>query len=177
MHKAVKRALIVEDDEDANDWLDARERVRALDPEAVAGSVDFAVIAATRKRQGVYVASRERHAMWWRQLRVDGIIPITSTWFDESSSEFTEAELCRRIPVEISQSTMLVVYVEPADLPMMFVEVGMALALGLRVFVAAPGVEIPALGSWIWSRNVTLCADLEDAVRQARSLIDAWENA
>lgn len=40
MHVAVKRALIVDDTEDANDWLDAADRALRLDPVTVTAEVE-----------------------------------------------------------------------------------------------------------------------------------------
>lgn len=106
----------------------------------------------------IYVASRasvpERPAMW-RELRERGV-PIVSSWIDEAGEGETASnrELWLRIDNEIGRSEALVLYVEPGDFPLKgaLVEVGMALARSLPVFIVAPGVELDKslrpIGSW-----------------------------
>lgn len=125
---------------------------------------------------GIYVASRaslpERLAMW-RQLRAAGW-PICSTWIDEDGPAETAdfATLWPRIAAEVAGAAGLVVYAEPGDFPFrgVLVEVGMALAGGIPVFLVTPGLRLTGpscqpLGSWVKHPLVSSAATLEAAFR------------
>ncbi len=125
-------------------------------------------------RRGVYVASRasapERPAMW-RNLRAQGH-PIISTWIDEAGEGESHdlGDLWGRILREVTSAQRLVLYAEAEDFPLKgaYVEVGMALAAGVPVFVVAPGVALDArslrpLGSWAKHPLVTFCDTVEEA--------------
>lgn len=73
------------------------------------------VIAAQQPR-GTYVASRTHHAPMWRGLREQGY-RINSTWIDEAGPGQTAdmAELWERIAREVTQSSRLVLYIEPDE--------------------------------------------------------------
>lgn len=129
---------------------------------------------------GIYVASRasvpSRPAMW-RDLRAAGW-PIVSTWIDEAGPGETAdlGELWQRIQAEVQSAQGLVLHVEPDDFPLKgaLVEVGMALALGKRVGVYAPGVDLEPrsmrpLGSWARHPQVCICATLAAARKWAES--------
>lgn len=122
----------------------------------------------------IYIASRAsipaRAAMWrsWRDAGVE----IVSTWIDEDGDGQTAdfGELWHRISCEIASADRLVLYVEPDDLPLKgaLVEVGMALAMGLPVFVVTPGIEMEPrsmrpIGSWIAHPMVRHVRDIHEA--------------
>lgn len=128
--------------------------------------------------QGIYIASRasipERSAAW-RQLREAGW-NISSTWIDATGDSEPDdlGWLWHRIQNEVCSSERLILYVESEDLPLKgaLVEVGMALAAGVKVFVVAPGVTIDPvtcrpLGSWAFHPMVTIVADMEAALEGA----------
>lgn len=123
-----------------------------------------------------YAASRasvpERPAMW-RKLRDQGVL-ITSTWIDEAGEGETacNTDLWRRIAREVAESDAVILYAEKGDFPLKgaLVEVGMAIGLGKRVMVVAPGVEIEPhtcrpIGSWMMHPLVTLHATMAHALQ------------
>jgi hypothetical protein len=123
----------------------------------------------------VYGASRAslpaRPAMW-KDLRARGA-KLTSTWIDEAGENETDdfAQLWVRIQLEVAACDRLVLYVEPEDFPLKgaLVEVGMALALNIPVWVVAPGVklnkrDLKPMGSWAMHPLVLFCSDIEMAV-------------
>ena len=122
----------------------------------------------------IYVASRASipaRAAMWRDLRATGAM-IVSTWIDEDGEGETVCftELWERIEQEIRSADRLVLYVEAKDFPLKgaLIEVGMALAMGKRVFVVAPGVTLHPrsmrpLGSWAAHPGVSFV----DTVQQA----------
>jgi len=133
---------------------------------------------------GVYVASRAsepaRPAMW-RALREQGH-PIISTWIDEAGAGETQSqgELWERIEREVTTAERLVLYAEPDDFPLKgaYVEVGMALAAGVPVYVVIPGVvlSVPTmrpLGSWAAHPAVKFCATVEAALAEERRGVGA----
>lgn len=118
-----------------------------------------------------------RPAMW-RDLRAAGW-PIVSTWIDEAGPGETPdlSELWQRIEAEVRQAHGLILHVEPDDFPLKgaLIEVGMALALGKRVGVYAPGVELEPrsmrpLGSWATHPMVSICETLAAARAWAEQL-------
>lgn len=137
--------------------------------EAALAEVD----ALTERREGVYTASRasvpERGAMW-RRLRAEGHC-VSATWIDEDGPGQTPdmGVLWRRIVQDETRCRALVLYIEPADLPLKgaLVEVGCALAYGARVFVVAPGLAEKDVGSWVRHPAVAWCATIEEAMTMA----------
>ena len=130
--------------------------------------------AAVAGPAGIYVASRaslpERPAHW-RALRTAGW-PIVSTWIDEAGPGETDdaGELWARIAREVASAQGVVLHVEPDDFPLKgaLVEVGMALSLGKRVGVYAPGVALEGrsmrpLGSWAAHPLVRITPTLQGA--------------
>lgn len=85
---------------------------------------------------GIYIASKTRHAHLWRDLRAAGA-PIISTWIDEAG-EGESADLHDLWDRCISESKgckTLIVYREPEDvLKGAWVEIGAALASGKPVY-------------------------------------------
>lgn len=123
-------------------------------------------------KDGVYGASRVKHAHMWKTLRHNGHA-INSSWIDEAGEGETGdfSELWERIRSEIAHSALLVLYVEPDDFPLKgaLIECGMAMALGVPVVVCAPQVAVEGrtmrpLGSWILSGRVKRIDILEDAI-------------
>jgi hypothetical protein len=145
-----------------------RLRALAASPTAQAAPAAVAVPA------GIYVASRaslpERPARW-RALRTAGW-PIVSTWIDEAGPGETDdvGELWVRIAREVASAQGVVLHVEPDDFPLKgaLIEVGMALSLGKRVGVYAPGVALEGrsmrpLGSWAAHPLVRITPTLQGA--------------
>lgn len=127
-------------------------------------------------RRGTYLASRAslpaRSAAWRRLRDVDGY-EITSSWIDEAGAgETADLEaLWSRISAEVAQSERLVLYVEAEDFPLKgaLVEVGMALAYGLKIYVVAPDVVLEPvsfrpLGSWIRHPQVRCASSIDTAL-------------
>ncbi len=129
---------------------------------------------ARKARNGVYVASRTHHAELWRRCRDHDGYNIISTWIDEAGQGQTAdlGELWQRIHHEVCSAERLVFFVEAGDFPLKgaLIEIGMALATGVPVFmVADPDIplEIPSMrpiGSWM----------LHPGVRQVGTLYDAF---
>lgn len=124
------------------------------------------------KDDGIYIASRVKHADKWKALRARGV-PFISTWIDEAGEGETPdfGELWDRIHDEVLFSHCLILYVEPDDFPLKgaLVEVGIALEADVRVVVVAPGVVLEGrtmrpLGSWLHHRLVRRCASLDEAL-------------
>lgn len=170
LRRATDDALVRGDETLALTMIAACREVR----EAVRLSAELA-----DARSGIYVASRAsvpaRPAMW-RLLRDRFGLPIISTWIDEAGEGETACnrELWSRIEHEVTSAERLVFYVEPEDLPLKgaYIEVGMALAAGVPVFVVAPGVKLEPvtmrpLGSWTRHPLVRFCDTVEIACRAA----------
>lgn len=87
-------------------------------------------------RQGIYIASKTRHADRWLTLRAAGA-PIISTWIDEAG-EGQSADLnnlWQRCISEAATCAVMIVYREPEDtLKGAWVEMGAAMAFGTPVF-------------------------------------------
>ncbi len=85
---------------------------------------------------GIYIASKTRHAAFWRDLRAAGA-PIISTWIDETG-EGENADLndlWERCITEVKGCETLIVYRESQDiLKGAWVEIGAALAIGRPVY-------------------------------------------
>jgi hypothetical protein len=124
---------------------------------------------------GTYIASRasipERSAAW-RKLRDDGW-HIVSSWIDEAGKGQTEdmADLWSRIEREVCGAERLILYVKPGDFPLKgaLIEVGMALASNICIFVVAPEVELEPwscrpIGSWMHHPLVTRAHSMEEAL-------------
>jgi hypothetical protein len=88
------------------------------------------------ERDGIYTASKTRHAALWRDLRNAGA-PIISTWIDEAGEgESADLnDLWQRCIAESCSCKTLIVYREPDDvLKGAWVEIGAALAVGNPVY-------------------------------------------
>ncbi|WP_274644798.1 hypothetical protein [Pseudomonas serbica] len=132
----------------------------------------------TTQRKGIYIASRasipERSAAW-RRLREVGW-DVRCSWIDATGeSELDDlGGLWHKIQGEVCSAERLILYVEPDDFPLKgaLVEVGMALAVGVKVYVVAPGVKIDPetyrpLGSWAFHPNVKIVQDIAAALQGA----------
>jgi hypothetical protein len=153
-----------------------RERFGATAPPAAPVSgVDVGAIRGRMGSPGIYVASRasvpERPAMW-RAFRDEGF-PIVSTWIDEAGpgESPSMADLWRRCTEE-TRAPALVLHAPPEDGPWKgaFIEAGMVLGRGGRVFIAGPHAH---LGSWVWAPGICICADPRDALNQALAFVQA----
>jgi hypothetical protein len=94
------------------------------------------VLAQREQRNGIYIASKTRHAGRWKDLRAKGF-PIISTWIDEArEGESADLDdLWSRCIAEASGCRVLIVYREQDDiLKGGWVEVGAALAAGVPVY-------------------------------------------
>jgi hypothetical protein len=110
---------------------------------------------------GIFIASKTRHAARWRALRSAGA-PIVATWIDEAEPGQTasEAELWVRCVREAAGAEALILYREAGEeLRGALVEVGAALACGVRVYVVG---DVEA--SWKYHPQVTLCPSVEIAL-------------
>jgi len=125
---------------------------------------------------GTYIASRaslpERSAAWRKLRDVDGY-KITSSWIDEAGAGESSdlGELWSRIENEIAFSERLILYVEPDDFPLKgaLVEIGIALAHRIPIWIVAPGVAIDPvsfrpLGSWVNHWIVRFADTMETAL-------------
>lgn len=104
-----------------------------------------------------YVASRVKHADYWKSLRVKGA-RIISTWIDEAGVGETSdlSKLWENISYQIYKSNGLVMRLEPDDFPLKgaLVEAGMAIAFRKPIRIYAPNVVIEdisyrPIGSWV----------------------------
>lgn len=89
------------------------------------------------KGSGIYVASKTKHALMWRQFR-DAGYPIVSTWIDEAGVGETKcfADLWVRCINEASNCQALVLYREPDEvLKGAWTKMGAALTAGRPVHV------------------------------------------
>lgn len=129
---------------DYNRWLPPC----GLDRPEVAAKYDAIIARLTRPsvsaetaREGIYIASKTKHAWRWRQLRDSGV-PVISTWIDEAGEGESAdlSDLWRRCIEESKSAKALILYKEPEDtLKGAWVELGAALASGTKVY--AVGIE------------------------------------
>lgn len=123
--------------------------------------------AAIENRHGIYIASKTKHAEFWRRLRHLGD-PIISTWIDEADEGESGDlnDLWRRCLLESSTCKVLIVYREPGEvLKGAWVEIGAALQVGIPVY--AVGLEEYTIAKF---RGLTHFANINDAFAAARSL-------
>jgi hypothetical protein len=131
---------------------------------------------------GIYVASRAsipERAEMWRAYRDDGW-PISSSWIDEDGEGQTEdfGDLWTRICCEVTSAKALILYAETGDFPLKgaLVEVGMALAAGVPVIAALPGIELEPrsmrpVGSWLSHPQVTIVLAVDAALALAAEYV------
>ncbi|REJ98752.1 MAG: hypothetical protein DWQ35_00435 [Planctomycetota bacterium] len=113
-------------------------------------------------RNGIYLASKMRHAAKWRELRDQGL-PVICTWIDEAGEGESASleDLWLRCIGEASNAACVILYAEPDDvLKGAFIEVGAALSSGVPVYV------IGKQPRWSWCEHplVRECKSVEDAL-------------
>lgn len=128
----------------------------------------------------IYVSSRVHHAPMWRSLRETW--PIYARWIDAADEADPNAELGENWATDLwiknvedaREAGAVVFYVEEGDFPLRgaYVEVGVALGLGIPVFVVLEGIGLAPrsdrpVGSWIRHPLVTICQDIGDAMARA----------
>lgn len=110
----------------------------------------------------------------WRTLRTCGF-EIISSWIDEDGEGETSdfVDLWTRIRNEVTTADRLILYIEPGDFPLKgaLVEVGMALAANVPVFVVAPKVTLDLrsmrpIGSWMAHPLVTQVPTMRKALEE-----------
>jgi hypothetical protein len=114
----------------------------------------------------VYIASKTKHAEWWRALRSAGL-PVNSTWIDEADEGKTSdwSELWERCISEARQADVLIAYHEPGDeWKGAFVEIGAHLTRALPHVIV---VGDPP-GSWVNHPQVSYERTVSDAILDAR---------
>lgn len=119
------------------------------------------------ERQGIYIASKTKHADRWRFLRDKVGEPIISTWIDEAgvgqTADFND--LWQRCLREATTCQVLIVYREPEDvLKGAWVEMGAALAAGVPVY--AIGLEEFTIAKYAGVKHFP---DMKAAIAAARS--------
>lgn len=116
----------------------------------------------------IYIASKTRLAPRWRALRDERGLPIVSSWIDEAGAGETKShsEFWQRVVREVGQASALVIYREPGEVLVgAFVEMGVALATGVPVFVAG---EVDS--SVTHHPLVVECPSFDDALARALSV-------
>ncbi len=113
---------------------------------------------------GIYIASKTKHAERWRLLRANGV-PIVSTWIDDAGEGETTDwnDLWERCIAEVKGARAVVLYVEPEETHKgTLIEVGVAIASGVPVFWVGPEI-----GSIRRYEYVSACASIEEAFAYA----------
>lgn len=121
-------------------------------------------------QDGVYFASRTRHAARWRALRDSGY-PVASTWIDEAGPGQTTdyADLMRRCIEEVKSAAAMIVYAEADDIAGwkgVWFEMGAACAAGVPVYF----VGVPDFPSALHHPGVTFCESLNHATTLAQQV-------
>jgi hypothetical protein len=133
----------------------------------------------TAPANGIYVASRVKHAEMWQRYRAG--FPIISSWIDEAGEGETAdlGELWQRIEAEIRGCKAMVFYAGVTDVPLKgaYIEAGMALAMGKPVFAVLDLMLEPRsmrpIGSWLNHPLVTMC----ETIPQALAAISSGERS
>lgn len=132
-----------------------------------------------RKGPAIYMASRASvpaRPQHWEALR-EGGLNVISTWHRPENLQpgIDMRTLWDHIEQEVSACDVLILYVDPNDLPLKgaYVEAGMALAWKKRVIVVYKGrlgqsqdgdILRQHLGSWLTHRNVMVCESIQTAL-------------
>lgn len=127
------------------------------------------VPAVKQKRNGIYIASKTKHAERWRFLRDKLGEEIISTWIDEADDYATLdwPGLWRRCTSEASSAQVMILYREPSEeLKGAWVELGAAMATGVPIF--AIGIEDFNIAK---DDRITHFRDMKSAISAARSLL------
>jgi hypothetical protein len=115
---------------------------------------------------GIYIASRTRHADKWREARETGV-PIISTWIDEAGPGETSdyPDLWTRCTNEAKTAKAVVVFCEGGEtLKGALIEAGAALGQGVPIFTV--GLDAKE-HSWVTHPLVTQCRSLTEAIIRA----------
>jgi hypothetical protein len=118
----------------------------------------------TELSEGIYTASKTKHAHLWKDLRAAGA-PIISTWIDEAGEGASADlhDLWDRCITESRCCKALIVYREPQDvLKGAWVEIGAALAAGKPVY--AVGLDGFTISNY---RGIKHFKSLADAFKAA----------
>lgn len=121
---------------------------------------------------GIYIASKSKHGPRWVTLRNRGW-PICSTWIDESGEGQTSdwRDLWDRCVNEAASADVMIMYVEPGEVMKGgLVEMGAALARGVRVFYVGPEGLLSALHH----RLVSWCGEGDDGLARALDAASMW---
>lgn len=126
---------------------------------------------------GIYVASRTRHARTWRELRAAGY-PIVASWIDEAGPGETAdyADLMWRCAYEASHAQAIVLYAEADDIAGWkgaWFELGAAVACGVPAFFVGVDDSQSALrhpASALRHPAVTCCDSLAVAMARAAAV-------
>lgn len=119
-------------------------------------------------RNGIYIASKTKHADRWRFLRDTLGDPIISTWIDEAGAGETSDhhDLWNRCITEASNCALLIVYREKDEvLKGAWVELGCALTNNVPVF--AVGLEEYTIAKY---RNIKHFRTMAEAVSESRRM-------
>lgn len=110
----------------------------------------------------IYVCSRTKHAPMWRRM-ADGF-PIGCSWIHHEGE--ADSTLWDNIVNEVAKSTAVVIYARPEDFPLKgaFVEVGVALCMGIPVYAAFPEIDLSLVGSWVKHSDVEVVSGLDTAM-------------
>ena len=125
------------------------------------------------KYNGIYIASRVRHAPKWHELREQGT-PITSTWIDSGDGPDIDMRgIWYRCIDEASKSVATVLYREDDELLKgALIEAGAALGAGKPVYtVGFNGPEDMKIFSFLYHPMVVRCESLDCALSLASALI------
>ncbi len=136
---------------------DTLDRLAASSPDYAAGM-----------REGIYIASKTKHADRWRFLRDKIGWPIISTWIDEAGEgESTDLDdLWRRCLHEASHCRVLIAYREKGEtFKGGWVEIGAALTVGIPVL--AVGLDEFTIAKY---RGIQHFSDMKSAIAASRKL-------
>jgi hypothetical protein len=117
---------------------------------------------------GIYIASKTKHAERWRFLRDKVGEPIISTWIDEAGVGQTADfhDLWHRCLTEAAGCKVLIAYREPGEvLKGGWVEIGAALSSGVPVL--AIGLEEFSIAKY---RGIQHFPDMKSAIEAARAM-------
>lgn len=119
----------------------------------------------------VYPSSKVRHAPMWRRLQQE--VPhvfFNARWIKRAESQeemdsYELAELWRECQQDVKDADLLLIYAEDGDqLKGAFVEVGMALAYGVKVMFVTPVEDWHAFGTWMHGTAVQRASTIEEAM-------------
>lgn len=126
----------------------------------------------------VYPSSKVKHAPMWRELHRDAPhVFLNARWIKraEHESDLKEngfKDLWNECQDDIESADAVLVYAEDGDvLKGALVEVGMALANGIRVIIIVSEHNRLAYGTWVHLDSVEWVTSMEDALE----LLGKWD--